>query len=406
MGKHPHAADAVRQKVELADIVREHAAAYRAAHGLVPVQHRALRAIGACRTEALGGHVAQCERCGAQRYQYHSCRNRHCPKCQSLARERWLAAREAELLPVPYFHVVFTVPHELNALAQGNPRALYSVLFQSASDTLIEFGADARWLGGRIALTLVLHTWGQTLGQHLHLHALVAAGALHPDGHWIGARERFLFPVRALSAMFRGKFLAALKRLFQRHALNFAGSTSVLAEPNAQQRLFDTLYAKSWVTYAKRPFAGPEQVLNYLGRYTHRVALSNDRLLPANPGQVRFRYKDYADANRHKVMTLCASEFIRRFLLHVLPTGFMRIRHYGILANRAKHEALALARDALACASPPAHTPKLESPRAFWLRIAGVDINACPRCAEGIMHVVGAILSRPPVRAPPRRSRA
>jgi hypothetical protein len=402
VGKHPRAADALRPKVELAEIVRTHAEAYRGAHVLVPVQHRALRAIESCRTEALGGHVAQCERCGVQRYHYHSCRNRHCPKCQSLARERWLAARRAELLPVPYFHLVFTVPHELNALAQGNPRALYGLLFQSVSDTLIEFGADSRWLGGRIALTLVLHTWGQTLGQHLHLHALVAAGALHRDGHWMGAREQFLFPVRSLSKVFRGKFLAGLKGLFQRQALRFASTTRILLSSEAQQRLLDTLYTKSWVTYAKRPFAGPEQVLNYLGRYTHRIALSNDRLLPAEPGQVRFRYKDYADGTRHKVMTLPAAEFLRRFLLHVLPRGFMRIRHYGILANRAKHDALAHAREALQCTSEPAQTPTPESPRAFWMRIAGVDINACAHCAGGLMRIAATIPSlRPPLRGPP-----
>ena len=226
------------------------------------------------------------------------------PKCQSLARERWLAARRAELLPVPYFHLVFTLPHEINPLAQGNPRALYALLFESVSDTLIEFGANARWLGGRIAATLILHTWGQALGQHLHLHALVAAGALHPAGHWVGAREDFLFPVRALSVVFRAKFLAGLKRLFEGNALAFAGTTATLAEPDARRHLLDTLYAKSWVTYAKRPFAGPEQVLNYLGRYTHRVALSNDRLLAGSPGQVCFRYRDYADANRQKVMRL------------------------------------------------------------------------------------------------------
>lgn len=404
---HPRAADALAQKVELADIVREHAAAYRAAHVLVPAQHRALRAIESCRTEALGGHVAQCERCGEQRYHYHSCRNRHCPKCQSLARERWLAARRAELLPVPYFHLVFTVPHELNALTQGNPRALYGLLFQSVSDTLIEFGADSRWLGGRIALTLVLHTWGQTLGQHLHLHALVAAGALHRDGHWIGAREQFLFPVRALSKLFRGKFLAGLKGLLQRRALSLAGATRALDGPDAQHRLLDTLYAKSWVTYAKRPFAGPEQVLNYLGRYTHRVALSNDRLLPAEPEQVRFRYKDYADGSRHKVITLPAAEFLRRFLLHVLPRGFMRIRHYGILANRTKHQALGLAREAMACALTSVDAPKPESARELWLRVAGVDIDLCPRCSAGTLRLIGPIPARAHApRAPPQRPRA
>ncbi len=246
------------------------------------------------------------------RYHYHSCRNRHCPKCQTLAKERWLAARRAELLPVPYFHLVFTLPHELNALAQGNPRALYGLLFQAVSDTLIEFGANPRWLGGAIAATLVLHTWGQNLGQHLHLHALVAAGALHPDGHWITSRRGFLFPVKALSPVFRGKFLAGLKQLFSGGTLKLAGSSAPLADLPARCRLLNTLHQKPWVVYAKRPFAGPEHVLDYLGRYTHRVALSNNRLVSLTDTEVRFRYKDYAHGNRRKVLALEPAEFIRR----------------------------------------------------------------------------------------------
>ena len=405
MGTRPRTADAARQGVELADILRRHADAYRSAHPLASVQHRALRAIEACRTEALGGHVAQCDACGELRYHYHSCRNRHCPKCQSLAKERWLAARRAELLPVPYFHVVFTLPHELNALAQGNPRALYGLLFQAVSETLIEFGENPRWLGGSIAATLVLHTWSQTLGQHLHIHALVGAGALHPDGHWISASRTFLFPVTALSVVFRGKFLAGLKRLFHAGGLNFAGSTTVLADPLASQQLLGTLYEKPWVVYAKRPFAGPAQVLDYLGRYTHRVAISNHRLVSCEATQVRFRYKDYADDNRHKVMSLAPAEFIRRFLLHVLPSGFMRIRHYGILANRAKQAKLTQARATLDCTPPTPSKSEPESPQQFWLRVAGRDITLCSHCHAGPVRVLGPIArQRPPAQAPPKTS--
>ena len=399
MGAHPHRADAARVKVELASVFARHGAAYQATHRLVPVQLRAIAAIGACRTEALGGHVERCNACGALRYHYHSCRNRHCPKCQTLAKERWLAARRAELLPVPYFHLVFTLPHELNALAQGNPRTLYALLFQNVSDTLIEFGENPRSLGGAIAATLVLHTWGQTLSQHLHIHALVAAGALHPDGHWITAHRGFLFPVKALSPVFRGKFLSGLKQLFSAGTLKLAASSAPLADAIAQHRLFNTLYEKPWVVYAKRPFAGPAQVLDYLGRYTHRVALSNNRLVSCNHTEVRFRYKDYAHGNRRKVLSLEPDEFIRRFLLHVLPSGFMRIRHYGILANRAKREKLAQARTALdhpgvAQPQPP------ESVAAFWLRVAHLDVHQCPHCHVGRMLVIGPI-SAPGARAPP-----
>jgi hypothetical protein len=399
VGAHPHGADAARVKVELASVFARHGAAYQATHRLVPVQYRAIAAIQACRTAALGGHVERCNACGALRYHYHSCRNRHCPKCQTLAKERWLAARRAELLPVPYFHLVFTLPHELNALAQGNPRAIYALLFQSASDTLIEFGENPRWLGGEIAATLVLHTWGQTLSQHLHIHALVAAGALAPDGHWITSRRGFLFPVTALSPVFRGKFLSGLKRLFHAGTLKLAGSSAPLTDPTAQHRLFNTLHEKPWVLYTKRPFSGPEQVLDYLGRYTHRVAISNNRLVSLNNTEVRFRYKDYAHGNRRKVMRLDAQEFIRRFLLHVLPRGFMRIRHYGLIANRAKREKLAQAHTALDHPSV-AQPQQPESVEAFWLRVAHLDVHQCPHCYVGHMLVIGSI-SAPSARAPP-----
>jgi hypothetical protein len=395
VGAHPHGADAARVKVELASVFARHGAAYQAARRLVPVQYRAMAAIQACRTAALGGHVERCDACGWLRYHYHSCRNRHCPKCQTLARERWLAARRAELLPVPYFHLVFTLPHDLNALAQGNPRAIYALLFQSVSDTLIEFGANPRWLGGAIAATLVLHTWGQTLSQHLHLHCLIAGGALAPDGHWITSRRGFLFPVKTLSPVFRGKFLSGLKQLFHAGALKLAGSSAPLTDPTAQRRLFSTLHQKPWVVYAKRPFSG----LDYLGRYTHRVALSNNRLVSCNHTAVRFRYKDYAHGNRRKVLSLEPAEFIRRFLLHVLPSGFMRIRHYGALANRAKREKLAAARTALDHPSvAPPQQP--ESVEAFWLRVAHLDVHQCPHCHVGRMLIIGPI-SAPSARAPP-----
>jgi len=386
----PSAQDAHRAvRVELADIVRAHAPALLASTRLAGVQYRALRAIERCPTAALGGQISRCDRCGETHYVYHSCRNRHCPKCQTLAKERWLAARRAELLPVAYFHLVFTLPHELNPLAQGNPRLIYELLFASASATLLEFGRNPRWAGGEIAATLVLHTWGQTLTQHLHVHALVASGALGADGQWVAPRRGFLFPVKALSKVFRGKFLAALSRAFAQDRLRVKGSTAALAEPSARRGLLATLRAKPWVVYAKHTLCGPEQVLDYLGRYVQRVAISNERLLELDEGSVRFAWRDRAQGNRRKTMRLAADQFLERFLLHVLPSGFMRIRHYGLLANRHKRNRLAQARAALnTCA--PAPVP-LESVAAFCQRVLEIDIHRCPACRIGTLHLIGTL---------------
>ncbi len=382
-------------KVELADIVRRHGAAFRAAHRLCAVQHRALRAIEHCRTAALGGELRQCDACGKQRYVYHSCRNRHCPKCQTRAKERWLAARRAELLPVPYYHLVFTLPHELNVLAQGNPRELYTMLFAAVSETLIEFGRNPRWLGGEIVATLVLHTWGQTLTQHLHLHCLVAAGALSPSSAWIRSRRGFLFPVKALSIVFQGKFLATLGSALAHGQFALSGATVALGKARALRALLAALRAKPWIVYAKRPFAGPEAVLEYLGRYTHRTAISNERLLSADEHTVRFRYKDYAHGGRRRVMNIEPMEFLRRFATHVLPRGFNRIRHYGLLANRSKRELLARARAALDLPAPVQKSASPEPVRAFWQRIAGLDIERCPHCHRGSLRLITTLAPRP-----------
>ncbi len=392
-------ARAGRGKLELADIVRRHGAAFRAAHRLCAVQHRALRAIEHCRTAALGGELRQCDACGAQRYVYHSCRNRHCPKCQTRAKERWIAARRAELLPVPYYHLVFTLPHELNALAQGNPCELYAMLFAAASETLVEFGENPRWLGGKIAATLVLHTWGQTLTQHLHVHCLIAAGALSEAGAWVRSRRGFLFPVKALSAVFRAKFLAALGQALAHERLTLSQGTAALGEPRAQRKLLAELRAKPWIVYAKRPFAGPEQVLEYLGRYTHRTAISNQRLVSIEADTVRFRYKDYAHGARRRIMQLESVEFLRRFALHVLPRGFNRIRHYGLLANRNKRVLLAQARAALQAPTPARKAPAPESARSFWQRTAGIDIEHCAHCQRGTLRLVAILI--PQANPPP-----
>jgi hypothetical protein len=377
--------------LELADIVRAHGEAYRRTHRLPTVQHRALHAIAACRTAALGGHQETCDRCGAVRITYNSCRNRHCPKCQTLTKERWLAARRADLLPIPYVHVVFTLPHDLNALAQGNPRVIYALLFRAAADTLLTFGRDPRHLGGIIGITAILHTWGQNLSQHLHLHCLVTGGALARDrSRWVPGRSSFLFPVRALSTVFRAKYLAHLRHAFDAGHLRFAAGTVKLASRPAFTGFLRGLRSVDWIVYAKRPFAGPEQVLNYLGRYTHRVALSNDRLVEHRNGVVRFRWKDYADHDRGKVLTLEATEFLRRFLLHVVPHGFMRIRHFGLLANRTRRATLARCRTLLG--QRPIDDPASESSTEMVHRLTGIDLARCPVCGEGRMLITASIV--------------
>jgi len=317
-----------------------------------------------------------------------------------LAKARWLAARKADLLPIPYFHVVFTLPHALNALAQGNPRVIYALLFRAAADTLLTFGRDPRHLGGIIGVTAILHTWGQALTQHLHLHCLVTGGALAADrSRWIAGRSSFLFPVRALSMVFRAKYLAGLRRAFDAGQLTFAGGTAPLAGHDAFARFLAQLRAVDWIVYAKRPFAGPEQVLDYLGRYTHRVALSNDRLVDHRDGRVQFRWKDYADHDRVKVMTLDADEFLRRFLLHVVPRGFMRIRHFGLLANRTRRGTVTRCRDLLG--QPPPEDAPPESVAVLLQRLTGVDLSRCAVCGEGRMQIT-AIVARVP--APPDTS--
>lgn len=383
------APEAVR-RVDIAEIFRHYGAAYRSRHRLHARQHRAMHAIERCRTPAMGGHLQACDRCGAVVVRYHSCRDRHCPKCQTLAKERWIEARQAELLATPYYHLVFTLPHDLNALIQGNPRTLYNLLFKAAADTLLAFGRDPRWVGGEIGITLVLHTWSQNLDQHVHVHGLVTGGGLATDGaSWLSAKKGFLFPVRALSRVFRGKYVDLLRRAQKRGALVFAGSTAPLADEQAFTRFLNSLRRTDWVVYAKPPFGGPDQVLTYLGRYTHRVAISNDRVIGLDGDRVRFRWKDYRDRSRVKIMSLAAAEFIRRFLLHVLPSGFMRIRHYGLLANRHRAEKLAQCRRLLDQAEAE---PRLrETVEVMMRRLTGRDILACAQCSEGRLHVVAII---------------
>ena len=337
-----------RTPIEVADVLRLAGAEFlQAERGyLSREQLRAVNDLMACRTAELGGHVDACNACGQQRISYNSCRNRHCPKCQATARANWLSARQAELLPVPYFHLVFTLPEALAPLALQNPRVMYGLLFRAASQTLLEVAANPQHLGARIGLLAVLHTWGQNLLHHPHLHCVVPAGGISPDGQrWIRPKNNdYFLPVRVLSRVFRGKFIDLLKRAHAQGKLSFHGRLQEHAAPAAFNELLNVAVRKEWVVYAKRPFGGPEVVLKYLARYTHRVAISNQRLIACDGTHVSFRWKDYAAGSEQKTMRLTAHEFIRRFLLHVLPSGLVRIRHYGWMANRQRGEKLALCR--------------------------------------------------------------
>lgn len=375
------AAGEKKGRPELADIFRQYGESYRKTHRLPASQQKVMRAISVCRTQELGGHLDRCDSCGFERPSYNSCRNRHCPKCQSLAKAKWLDKQSAELLPVGYFHLVFTLPHELNWLILAHKKIVLSLLFKAVSETLLEFGH--RRLKGTLGIIAVLHTWDQALKDHFHLHCLIPAGALSFDqSRWISARRSFLFPVRALSRVFRGKFLDLLQSVMDRGKI-----------PNAPIGI-KGLWNKNWVVYAKKPFGSPHTVLDYLGRYTHRVALSNDRILDIEQGQVTLSYRDRRDGDRKKTMTLDAQEFIRRFLLHSLPDRFMRIRHFGFLANRSKKQALARCRKLLNLDPALPKSPVL-SAKDWLLKITGVDLSRCPCCHEGTMIVVGELPAMP-----------
>ena len=337
-----------RPKLEVADVIRLHGDEFRAKFAAIlgDAQRKALRDLARCRTAELGGHVDRCLDCGHERFAYNSCRNRHCPKCQAQSRAEWLARQAEHLLPVEYFHLVFTLPEELADLAKANPSTMYDLLFTEAAATIREVAANPKRLGAMPGLLLVLHTWGQTLMHHPHVHGVVtggglscnASGTIDANPKWVSCKKGFFLPVRVLSRVFRGKYLAGLKRL--QHRLRFFGKYHALADPAAFHAFLSPLYKKDWVVYAKKPFGGPTQVLKYLARYTHRVAISNSRLVSLENGLVSFTYKDYADGNEQKTMTLDAIEFLRRFVQHVLPRGFVKMRHYGLLANRFREARL------------------------------------------------------------------
>jgi Putative transposase/Transposase zinc-binding domain len=385
--------------LELADIFRVHGPAYLSTFGdsLTAQQKRALRDISLCRTAALGGHVEQCDECGHRTISYCSCRNRHCPKCGSANRAAWLEQRADELLPVEYFHVVFTLPQSLAPLALQNQRVLYGILFKAASETLLQIAADPKHLGARIGFLAVLHTWGQNLHHHPHLHCVVPGGGISDDdSRWIGCRRQFLFPVKVLSRLFRIKFASLLKRVFHQAKLRFHGKLQPLAKNSNFFSWLNEIMRSEWVVYAKPPFGGPQQVLKYLARYTHRVAISNRRLVALQNGSVTFRWKDYAHGNQPAMMTLQATEFIRRFLLHVLPKGLVRIRHFGFLANRCRRQKISLCRKLLDVALPT--KPHGSNPRddSLTTEQEAKPIDRCPVCKVGRLRLVEILLPEAP----------
>ncbi len=344
-----------------------------------------MHAIEVCRTAALGGHVEQCDSCGQLQISYNSCRNRHCPKCQFMKKEKWIEQRTHDLLPVEYFHVVFTIPSELNPLVLRNQRVMYNLLFRSVSETLMELAQNR--IGARIGFIAILHTWGQNLMEHPHIHCIVTGGGLSPDAsRWVSCRRSFFLPVRVMSALFMGKFLDYLKKSCKSGKLLFPGIIGPLAQPHDFETFRRQLYRKKWVVYCKPPFNGPRGVLKYLGRYTHRIAISNERILKIQDGKVPFLWRDYAGGDKKKVMTLEASEFIRRFLLHVLPDRFVKIRHFGLLSNRKRRNNIALCREVLGDDTPEMNNEDItQTWQERLLKVSGVDVTKCPVCQKGEM---------------------
>ncbi len=382
-----------RPRLEVAEVIRSCYDAFlqRYGKGLTPHQRRALDDLPRCRTAALGGHVLECRQCGHQQIAYNSCGNRHCPKCQGTASARWLETQAADLLDVPYFHVVFTIPRDLGLIALHNPRHVYGLLMRTAAQTLLELAADPKHLGAKIGVLELLHTWGQNLALHPHVHCIVTGGGLSQDEmRWIAGSDRFFLPVGVLSRVFRGKFLAGLHAAFRRGQLRFPCKLAPLARPGEFNRLLSQAVQTEWVVYVKRPTRGPQTVLKYLARYTHKTAISNHRLVSLNDGQVTFRWKDYARGGRRRIMALDPIEFVRRFLMHVLPLGFVRIRHCGILANCHRRENLARCRQLLGTTSATdSSLPDLTSAPQREPPVTPTHI--CPICGAGRMIIIAAI---------------
>ena len=365
-----------KKKIEVQDIIKKYGEEYKEKHKMMPHIAKTMGAIEKCRTEKLGYHEDVCDECGYRKISYNSCRNRHCPKCQSIARAKWIEEREAEILNVKYFHVVMTIPSELYMIAYQNQSKVYKILFKATAETLEELARDKKYLGAEIGFMEVLHTWGQTLVYHPHIHCIVPAGGIDKIGKWRNSKKKFFIPVKVLSRKFRGKFLYYLKK----EKLEFYGKNEYLNNKQNFDELMSKMYNKEWISYCKPPFENAKSVIKYLGRYTHRVAISNERILREEKGEVTFKYRDYKDNNKMKEMTVKAEEFIRRFLMHILPPGFMKIRHYGLLGNRNKKTKLAVCKKLTNTTSPV--KPKLTT-LEILKKTLGVDFNICPMCHKG-----------------------
>jgi Putative transposase/Transposase zinc-binding domain len=375
-----------KSQLELADIFRKHGDYFRRNNFLSSEQSKTMHHIETCRTAMLGGHIEACDHCGFEKNAYNSCRDRHCPKCQTLVKEKWLSARKAELLPCPYFHNVFTLPHELNPLILTNKRVMLTMLFAAVKETLQVFAGDPQWrLVGQLGFIAVLHTWNQKVMDHFHLHCIVPAGALSFDRkQWIAVRNKYLFRVQSLAKEFRKRYLRKLEKAYGQNKLSFHGRASEYEDQRKFRQLIDTVKAKQWIAYSKQPFGGPELVLEYLGRYTHRVAITNNRIVALVDGKVTFTYRDRSDENKNKERTVNAEEFIRRYLLHILPSGFMKIRYFGFLANTNKKECIQLIRHLI---NPDLKViaEQTETIQEIMLRLTGTDISSCPECGKGKM---------------------
>jgi hypothetical protein len=373
--------------IEIQDIFNQHGDEYRRNHQLPLHILKTMIDIEACRTAEIGGHVDECDECGHVRVSYNSCRNRHCPKCQTLTKERWLEKRKEDLLPVGYFHVVFTIPQELNYITLTNQKEMYSILFKSVSETLLELSSDIKYLGAEIGFMSILHTWGQNLMNHPHIHCIVPSGGLTLDGNrWINSKKDFFIPVKVLSRKFRGKFLFYLKKAYYSNNLKYTNGVEELTEKHIFQRLIDNLYKKEWIVYCRPPFGSAEYVLEYLGRYTHRVAISNHRIVNLENGYVTFKWRDYKEHNKEKFMTLTVDEFIRRFFMHVLPRKFVKIRHYGILSNRNRLTKLKKCKELIGVVQSKGENSDVKlSAAELLLKLTGIDINICSCCGKGKM---------------------
>lgn len=376
--------------VEVQDIFKQHGGSYRKAHKLPYTHHKAMNSIEKCRTAALGGHIDECDQCGYIKISYNSCRNRHCPKCQTLAKERWIEARKEDLLSVQYFHVVFTIPDTINPIAFQNQKIVYNLLFRSVSETLLELARDKKYLGAKLGFTSVLHTWGQNLMHHPHIHCIVPGGGLSVLNEWVNSKKKFFIPVKVLSRKFRGKFLFYLKQAYEEKKLEFHGLIEHMTKEGEFQDLLSKWYETEWVVYCKKPFKNAECVVEYLGRYTHRVAISNNRIVKLENDEVTFKWRDYKDKKKEKLMTVSAEEFIRRFLVHVLPDRFIKIRHYGILGSRNKRTKLKLCKKLTGTVFHAKRTGKLTAVE-MMLKLVGRDITLCPCCGSGKLTRSGAL---------------